>query len=49
MAEDLTQSSSKRELAWGEYKQALGAALLANAVELPPEPLPDDSWIMSRL
>ena len=49
MAEDLTQSSSKKDAAWSEYRQAVSAAIRANAIELAPEPLPDDSWVISRL
>lgn len=49
ICEKLAQSSTKRQLAWDEYKQALGAAVRADAVENPPEPLPDDTWMLSRL
>ncbi len=49
LAEDLTQSNVKRELAMKEYDQAISAAVRSNAIELPPEDTGDDSWIMSRL
>ena len=49
IAERITQSTSKRELAYGEYKRALSMAHRANAIEKPPEPLADDTWILSRL
>ncbi|HET6890538.1 MAG TPA: hypothetical protein VFH31_05500 [Pyrinomonadaceae bacterium] len=49
LAEDLTQSNQKRELAWQERKQAISDAIRTNAIELPPEPLADDTWIMTRL
>lgn len=49
MAEDSTQSNSKRELAARDYKDALMAALVANAVEVPAKTQVDDSWIMARL
>lgn len=49
MAEDLTQSSSKRQLAQGEYKEAILSAIRADSIELPPEPLPDNTWVLSRL
>lgn len=49
LAEDLTQQSGKRQLAQAEYKAAIVAAMRANAIELPPDPLPDNSWLLSRL
>lgn len=49
VCERLTQSSSKRQLAWDEYKIAVREAVRADAIENPPEPLPDDSWMLSRL
>lgn len=49
VAERLTQSGQKRELAWREYEDSLRTALRADAIENPPEPLPDDSWLLSRL
>ncbi len=49
LAEDLTQSNTKKDAAWGERKQAISDAIRANAIELPPEALPDDSWVISRL
>lgn len=47
--ERITQSNTKRDLAWNEYQQAVKAAVRADAIENPPEPLPDDSWMLSRL
>lgn len=47
--EAITQSSSKKEEAWADYKQALREAKLGDAIENPPEPLPDDAWLISRL
>lgn len=49
ICERITQSSTKREFAWKEYDEALKLAVRADAVENPPEPLPDDSWMLSRL
>jgi len=49
MCEDLTQSSGKKESAINDYGMAIRAAIRANAIELPPQDLPDDSWAMSRL
>lgn len=49
LCEDLTQDGNKRKLAASEYREAILAALRANAIELPPDALPDNSWILSRL
>lgn len=48
-AEALTQSNTKKEAAREDMAQALLAARRANAIELPPEAIADDSWILSRL
>lgn len=47
--EKLTQSNTKRQMAWDEYNAAIKAAIRADAIENPPEPLPDDGWVMSRI
>jgi len=49
MAEDLTQSNTKRELAQKEYEQALMMAIKAGGLETPPQALPDNTWVLSRL
>jgi hypothetical protein len=49
VAEKITQSSDKRKLAWQEYTQSLGKAKRANAIELPPDYIADDSWVMARV
>lgn len=49
VCERLTQSSTKRDLAWKEYGEAVKGSVRADAIENPPEPLPDDSWMLSRL
>ena len=46
---ELTQSATKKSDLWGEYKVAVGEAQRVNAIELPPEYVADDSWLMSRL
>lgn len=46
--EALTQSNSKAERAEKDLKNAVIAAVRANAIELPPQPIPDDSWMASR-
>lgn len=48
MAESLTQSASKRELAWAEHKQAIREARRRNAIEQPPQPIPESGWIRAR-
>jgi hypothetical protein len=48
-AETLTNSTSKRQLAWQEYKEAISLALKSNSLELPSQSRYDDSWILSRL
>lgn len=47
--ERLTQSNTKRQLAAEEYANAITMALRADAIENPPQTMPDESWIMSRL
>lgn len=49
MAEDLTQSNTKRELAQREYDQSLLMAIKAGGLETPPQALPDNTWVLSRL
>jgi len=49
LAEDSTQSNSKRDLAARDYKDALLSALDAGAVEIPAKRQQDDSWILARV
>ncbi len=49
LAEDLTQSNQKRQLAWQEYQQAITRAVRSNAIERIPVPLGDSPWIIGRL
>lgn len=49
LCERLTQSGGKKQIAWDEYKEAIRLAVRSDAIESPPEPLPDDSWMLSRL
>jgi hypothetical protein len=49
IAEEITQSSEKRQLAAAEYKAAVLSAMKANAVGRPPVVLPDQKWIIGRL
>lgn len=47
--EAITQSSQKRDQARAEYQMAIRAALRAGAIELPPQQIADDSWVLGRL
>lgn len=47
--EAITQSSTKRELAWNEYRNSIISARRAGAIEKPPQQIADDSWILGRL
>ncbi len=48
MAEALTGSNSKRELAWKEYDQAVRLARRINAIGLPPQMVQDDTWMLAH-
>lgn len=45
----ITQSTSKKESLREDLREAIREAIRANAIELPPQVIPDDSWIASRL
>lgn len=49
MAEDLTQSNTKRELAQAEYTAMLRGAIRASSIEQPAQDMPDNSWLLSRI
>ena len=49
ICEDLTQSNDKRQLAIKEYQIAISDAVRANAIERPPQAVPDDQLIISRI
>ena len=49
VCEALTQSNTKREATRAVLRQSLLEAVRSNAIELPPEAIPDDSWVLSRL
>lgn len=46
---EITQSNQGREAAAQDYKFTIAEAARANAIEKPPQGLPDDSWVMGRL
>jgi hypothetical protein len=49
MAESLTGSNSKRQLAWNEYEQALRLARRLNAIGRPPAAVQDDAWMTAHM
>lgn len=49
IAEDLTQSTPKRQQAWDEYKQAVKEAMKAGSIERQPVMIADSNWIFGRL
>jgi hypothetical protein len=49
LCEQLTGSNQKKEAARQEYLLSIREARMTNAIELPPETLPDDTFMQSRL
>ena len=47
--EALTQSTTKKESAYQDYKMAMSVAVRSNAIELPPKTIQDDAWVLGRL
>lgn len=45
----ITQSRQGCDQAMNDYKDAVRTAALSNAISKPPQGIPDDSWILSRL
>lgn len=48
LAEDSTQSNSKRQLAKQDYIDAVNDAVVSGAIEVPAEKPQDDSWVLAR-
>lgn len=48
LAEDLTQSLSKRDAMEQAYERAIRIAKRSNAIQLPPQPTPEDTWLLAR-
>ncbi len=46
---DITQSNTRQQAAKDDYNTAIMRAANTNAIELPPQGLPDDSWVLGRL
>lgn len=49
LCEKVTQSGTKREAAYRDYRDTIREAIRVNAVELPSEQGVDGSWLMGRL
>lgn len=49
LAEPVAQSETKRDRATVAFKDSISKAVRANAIELAPQKLADDEWILSRL
>ena len=47
--EGITQANEKRNMASEDYKAAIKAASLVNAIEKPSRGIADDAWMTSRL
>lgn len=45
----ITQSREGQQLAMTDYKTAVKEAAAGNAIEKPPQGMPDDSWVLGRL
>lgn len=45
----ITQSRDGQQVALNDYKTAIREAAIGNAIEKPPQGLPDDSWMIGRL
>ena len=48
LTEPLSQSNQKREAALKAFDKEISLAIRANAIELPPQKMSDDEWIISR-
>ena len=49
LCEELTQSDAKRQLAQGEFRNAVAAAIKVNAILRVPTQFADGNWINSRI
>ena len=49
LAEPLTASAEQKQMAYNDYRNAIKDAVIANAIENPPESLADQTWILARL
>lgn len=49
LAEPLTADNQKKQIAYNDYKFSIRDAVVANAIENPPESIADNTWILARL
>ena len=49
LAEELTQSNTKKAAALQDYKMAIAEAKRTDAIEDPSDEMPEDTWITARL
>jgi hypothetical protein len=49
LAEPLTASPEQKQMAYNDYRNSIKDAVIANAIENPPESLADQTWILARL
>lgn len=49
LCEEITSSTAKKESLGKEYENSMREARMTNAIDLPPETIPDDSLMASRL
>ena len=47
--EQITNSNTKKQACQQDYQMSVREALAANAIEKPPQPFADDSWVIARL
>lgn len=48
LAQTITKSATLKQSLKQDYLEALKEAKRTNAIELPPQTLPDDSWVLAR-
>lgn len=48
LADPLTQSTTRKAEMWQEYDRAIAKGRRANAIELPPDEIQDDTWVIGR-
>lgn len=48
-AERITGSSGKKADMWKDYRNALNEAVAADAIEVAPDVLADDAWVLARI
>lgn len=47
--EEITQSNTKKQEMWNDYNMMIRQAKRMDAIENPPEPFADTSWLLSRI